>query len=83
MNYDSNNKISQVLNGLLGLHVYSRNQKVGSGCDIVLWYHRKIGSLIVGSYCRYLVPIEDLVSQSQTPVGWLGCLMEGSYRVLD
>jgi hypothetical protein len=41
---------------VLKLKIYSRNQKVGSGCDIVLWYHRKIRSLIVGSYCRYHQP---------------------------
>ncbi len=33
--------------------VYSRNQKVGSGCDIVLWYHKKIRRLISVSNCSY------------------------------
>jgi len=33
--------------------IHSRNQKVGSGCDIVLWYHRKIRSLIALFHCRY------------------------------
>jgi hypothetical protein len=33
--------------------IHSRNQKVGSGCDIILWYHRKIRSLIALFHCRY------------------------------
>jgi hypothetical protein len=28
---------------------------------------------------RFLGTGDDLVSQSQTPVGWYVCLMEGSY----
>jgi hypothetical protein len=32
---------------------------------------------------RFLGTGDDLVSQSQTPVGWLGCLMEGSYRNIN
>jgi hypothetical protein len=45
--------ISQLLNRLLELQIHSRNQKVGSGCDIILWYLRKIRSLIALFHCRY------------------------------
>jgi hypothetical protein len=31
-----------------------RTHKISSGCDIVLWYHKKIRLLILACYCRYL-----------------------------
>jgi len=31
-----------------------KTQKVGSDCDMVFWYHRKIMQLILGRYCRDL-----------------------------
>ena len=32
--------------------IHRRNQKVGSGCDIVLWYHRKFRHLTVVGHCE-------------------------------
>ena len=49
---------------------YSSTHKVSSGCDIVLWYHKKIRPLIFGFYCRYhhtskfLIPQESMLLSS-------------------
>ena len=36
-----------------GIANNSSNLQLSSGCDIVLWYHRKIRLLIFAGYCRY------------------------------
>ena len=41
--------------------IYCRNQKIGPGCDIVLWYQRNISHLILGCYCRYHHIFESLI----------------------
>ena len=49
---------------------YSRNQKVGSGCDIVLWYHRKIMPriyYIIGIYYHCVLWHLPLMQTSASP----------------
>jgi len=38
---------------MVGFLLYSRNQKIGPGCDIVLWYHKIIKPLILATNCSY------------------------------
>jgi len=46
------NDIPNILD-LKYLHFHSRTHKISSGCDIVLWYHKKIRPLILGRNCSY------------------------------
>jgi len=45
--------ISQILKRFSGLQIHCSTHKFGSGCDIILWYHRKIRLLISVGYCSY------------------------------